>query len=326
MQDLAPPPASLLDEKGAPREGAYAGLIPEAAIPTGFVRGLRKKTWRYAGVFQDELAVGVAIADVGYLGLTFAYVARGNKLCERAWKSPAAIGMRVGPCDGASVAVAPGRMVTMATTRRGGVTVALALPGLRADLDIDGDATPLTVVSDVGRGAGLPGLTVKKAGLAARGTIWMNGQRCPLDDARACLDFTQALFPRRTVWGWATGGGRAADGRVVGFNLARGVHDDSKGRFNENALWVDGTPAALPAVTFTPAPGVAPWSIRSDDGAVALQFTPRGERSEDVNLLVLGSRYRQPFGTFTGHLRDARGRLVELSGLPGVTEDHAAVW
>ncbi len=85
-------------------------------------------------------------------------------------------------------------------------------------------------------------------------------------------------------------------------------------------------PAALPQVQFTPAPGALQWSVRSADGAVDLRFQPRGERAEDVNYLLLSSRYRQPFGTFSGHLRDARGRAVEVEGLPGVTEDHAALW
>ena len=80
------------------------------------------------------------------------------------------------------------------------------------------------------------------------------------------------------------------------------------------------------AVSFTAAPGAAPWTIRSADGAVDLRFQPHGERAEDVNFLILSSRYRQPFGSFSGRLRDARGREVRIDGVPGVTEEHAALW
>ncbi len=205
MQDLAPPPATLLDATGAPQKGAYAGRIASAEFKGARLGGWRKKAWRYAGVFRDDLAIGAAIADLGYLGLTFVYVAEGGRFYECAWKSPAAAGMRVGAADGTSVALAPGRMVTLATTRAGGVTVSLALPGIRADLDIEGGATPLTVVSDVGGVAGRTGMTVKSAGLLTRGTLCVQGRSYTLDDARACLDFTQALFPRRTVWSWAAG-------------------------------------------------------------------------------------------------------------------------
>ena len=326
MQDLAPPPASLLDSTGAPQRGAYAGRIASVDFTSGPLCGWRKKAWRYAGVFRDDLAIGAAIADLGYLGLTFVYVAEGGRFYECAWKSPAAVGMRVGPADGTSVALGPGRLATLATTRSGGVTVSLALPQIRAELDLEGGTTPLTVVSDVGGVAGCPGMTVKSAGLLARGTLCVQGRSYTLNDASACLDFTQARFPRRTIWSWATAGGRAADGRAVGFNLARGVHDDPQGRFSENALWLDGIPAALPPVHFTAAPGATPWSVRSADGAVDLRFQPRGERTEDANYLLLSSRYRQPFGTFSGQLRDARGRTVEVAGLPGVTEEHDALW
>jgi hypothetical protein len=45
-----------------------------------------------------------------------------------------------------------------------------------------------------------------------------------------------------------------------------------------------------------------------------------------VNLLLVTSRYRQPFGRFSGKLRDASGREVRLEDVPGVTERHEAVW
>ncbi len=327
MADLSSPPATLADAKGAPHEGAYAGTIPCAELDGDLFRRLRKKSWRFVGVFRDDLVVAAAIADVGYLGLSWAYVAEGGRPVERGWKSPAAVGISVGAFDGASAAVAPGRLVSLATTRTGGVTLAVDLPGIRANLDIVGSGTPLTVVSgDVGRGSGRPGLTVKNVGLLAMGTVTVEGRSYTLDDARASLDWTQAFFPRHTAWFWATGAGTAVDGRTVGFNIAKGVHDDVHGRYNENALWIDGTPSALPPVTFTIAKGTTPWSIHSDDGSVDLVFEPRGERSEDVNLVVLRSRYRQPFGSFTGRLRDAKGREVRIEGVPGVTEDHEAVW
>ena len=325
MQDLGLPPASLLDESDAPQEGAFAGVSQNPAIDGRRPRR-GKKTWRFAGVFHEDLVLGVAIVDLGYLGMTFVYVAEGNRVLECTWKTPGALGMHVGPPDGTSVAMAPRRLVTLATTRTGGVTVAVDLPGIRANLDIAGEVTPLTVVSDWSRGAGGQAMTVKKAGLVAQGNLSVQGRSYAFADASACLDFTAGFLPRRMVWNWAIAGGRASDGRGVGFNLARGVHDVAQQRFTENALWIDGTPAALPAVTFSPAAGLVPWTIRSADGAVDLVFTPRGQRAENVNLGFVSSRYRQPFGSFTGQLRDARGRTVRIAAMPGVTEDHGAVW
>jgi hypothetical protein len=338
MSDLLPPPATLVDARGAPHEGAYLGTIPQAtldraqlpglgplrAVPA--VRALRRKAWRFVGVFRDDLVLAAAVADVGYLGLAWTYVAEGSRIVERGWKAPGALGMKVGGAAGTTVALAPGRLVTLASKHGGGLTVAIDLPGIVANLDLAADSTPLTVVSDVARGAGLHGITVKSAGVLAQGVVEVEGRGYTLDDARACVDWTEAYFPRKTAWLWATASGIALDGRPFGFNLARGVHDDARGRFNENALWLDGTPSALPPVHFTPGKGSTPWSIHSSDGAVDLVFESRGERAENVNYYLVRSRYRQPFGTFTGRLRDARGREVRFEGVPGVTEDHECVW
>ncbi|MBI3722818.1 DUF2804 domain-containing protein [bacterium] len=342
MDDLKTPPATLVDAKGAPHEGAFRGRIASLSLedavvpglgvlaqpggPRAPIRRLKRKSWRFAAVFRDDLVLAAAVGDVGYLGVAWAYAAEGDRLLERGWKSPGAVGIRVGASDSASVALAPGRCLSLATTRAGGVVLSLDVPGLRASLDLDGNLTPLTVVSDVGRGEKLLGVTVKQAGLSARGTVEVEGRSYTLDDARACVDWTEAFFPRRIDWFWATAAGLAGE-RAVGLNLARGVHDDPKGRFTENALWLDGEPAALPPVTFlSRAPGQGPWEIRSEDRSVDLLFEPRGERKEDVNLLLVTSRYRQPFGSYSGKLRDALGREVRIERLPGIAEEHSAVW
>jgi hypothetical protein len=343
MQELAPAPATLVDARGAPYEGAYRGAIPKPSLdravvpalgllarpggPRAPLRSLRLKTWRFVGIFRDDFTVAAAIGDVSYLGVAWTYIAEGESKVECGWKSPAAVGTRVGDADGASVAVAPGRLIALTPTRSGGLTVAIDVPGMRADLDVEGDTVPLTVVSDTGGGHGYAGVTVKHAGNLARGTVSVGGRTYTLADARAMIDWTAAFFPRRSSWWWATGAGTLEDGRPVGFNLALGVHDDARGRFSENALWLDGTPSALPPVRFTQGKTPRdPWTIRSDDGAVDLVFEPRGERGEDVNLVFIVSRYRQPFGQYSGKLRDARGREVRIDGIPGVTERHEAVW
>lgn len=342
MPDLAPAPDAILDLRGTPREGAFVGapratsleeahvpglgLLAEPGRPRRLLRKLRRKTWCWVGVFHEDVVAAAAVADVGYLGVAWAYVAQGERVTEVAWKSPGAIGVRAGPPLRQSVAVAPKRLISLAPTEAGGLTLTLELPGLRVGFDVAPAGRPLTVVSDLGRGAGLPGVTVKRAGVPARGAIEVARERRALDAAFACVDWTTGYFPRRTAWQWATGAGRDVAGRAVGFNLARGVHDDARGRFNENALWVDGEPAALPPVSFLPGERRTPWTVRSQDGAVDLLFEPRGERSEDVQLGLVSSRYRQPFGAFSGRVRDAAGRTVELDRVPGVTEDHLAVW
>lgn len=345
--DLPPAPEALLDLHGAPREGAYQGdpratsledarapglgRLAAPGRPRGLLRALRRKTWCWVGVFEEDCVVAAAVADAGYMGLAWAYVAEGEQVVDVAWKAPGGLAVRAGPPLRPSVAMAPGRLISINPTAtaagEGGLTLTLELPGLRAGFDI-GPARSLTVVSDLGRGAGLPGATVKRGGMAAAGSVEVEGRRRPLTRALACVDWTTGYFPRRTTWHWATGAGRDDGGRALGFNLARGVHDDARGRFTENALWLDGQPAALPPVGFLVGEGRTPWTIRGEGpaGLVDLVFEPRGERKEDVDLVLVSSKYRQPFGEFSGVLRDARGREVRLDRVPGVAEDHLAVW
>jgi hypothetical protein len=61
--------------------------------------------------------------------------------------------------------------------------------------------------------------------------------------------------------------------------------------------------------------------VRSENGSVDLTFQPEGHRAQKVDLKLISSRYVQPFGTFSGSLQG-----IAVEGLPGVAEDHAALW
>ena len=58
-----------------------------------------------------------------------------------------------------------------------------------------------------------------------------------------------------------------------------------------------------------------------DDGG-RLDFTEWAAREEDTDYGLLKSRYRQPFGTFTGELPGG----LELAEGYGVMEDHDVHW
>ncbi len=73
--------------------------------------------------------------------------------------------------------------------------------------------------------------------------------------------------------------------------------------------------------TFDGNDALSPWRIRSEDGRVDLVFQPEGQRAQTIDLMLIASRYVQPFGSFSGKLHG-----VTLDGLAGVTEDHVARW
>jgi hypothetical protein len=64
-----------------------------------------------------------------------------------------------------------------------------------------------------------------------------------------------------------------------------------------------------------------PWVIRDRDGMVQLTFKPEVLRSVDVNALLLKSRYRAPFGAFSGRLRTGDGDAIEVDDYFGMCED-----
>jgi hypothetical protein len=167
--------------------------------------------------------------------------------------------------------------------------------------------------SPVGGGKGTT-WTRKRAGMDVVGTVKVGKRReWNLTDARGVDDVSAGYHERYTDWLWSAGIGRAVDGRAVAWNLVSGINDPPQG--SERAVWVDGDPFEPLPVEFD---GLA--AIDFSDGS-RLEFAPESERRRNDNLLLIRSRYRHLFGTFSGVL----GGIPLASGI-GVMEQHTAVW
>jgi hypothetical protein len=152
------------------------------------------------------------------------------------------------------------------------------------------------------------GWTRKQGGIRAHGWISIDGRRRQIDSP-AVIDDTAAYYQRHTRWRWSAGVGTAGDERALAWNLVEGVNDPPRG--SERTLWIDGRPAELDPQTF-------------DDELTRvgdLRFAPEAVRERNENLLLVRSRYRQPFGTFSGRVGG-----VELVAGYGVMEDHDVWW
>ena len=101
----------------------------------------------------------------------------------------------------------------------------------------------------------------------------------------------------------------------MAWNLVDGVHDDP--RASERTLWVGGEPRELGPNRFA----ADLSSVAFDEGG-RLDFSEWAAREENVDYLLMKSRYRQPFGTFSGELP---GGLPLQEGY-GVMEDHDVHW
>ncbi|BDG04701.1 DUF2804 domain-containing protein [Anaeromyxobacter oryzae] len=332
---LPPAPEAVFDAAGAPRLGAFAGVIPlvalvapraRAGLRDRLRRAARAKRWFYLFAGGAEALVGAAIVEAGLFGGAFVWVLdrrRREMVVERSGAGLPKVNAEVGasPAEGARARFDGGAMA-LRVERTG---AAWRLTGrVRRHLELDvslsaADAPqPFTLVAAV-PGAG-PRTTLKAGALHAEGAARVDGRTLRLDGTGA-LDYTAGLLARETAWRWALGTGRDASGAPLAFNLCAGfgVPDCDAG---ENALLAPG-PERLPPVRFEldPARPLAPWRIAGGGGAVDLGFLPEALHRERKELALVRTRFVQVAGTFEGVVAGRR-----VAALPGVVEDHWARW
>ena len=268
---------------GDPRPPALSALaLPPTPMPSRI--GARPlKAWRYVGVYGPELMVCVASVRVGRLRQSF----------WAAWDRGA------------------GRLYERTVMGGGAVdlgygTAAVSDPDLQLDLAF----TEGPGVETVCRSGDAYAWTRKQGGVLAGGTVRLGGGPARAFSGRAVIDDTAAYYERHTQWRWSAGVGTAADGRFVAWNLVDGVNDPPHD--SERTVWVEGVPGE-----------VGPVHFAGDLSAVGgLRFSEEAVRERSENRLIVRSRYRQPFGTFSGSLPGG----VALAEGWGVMEDHDVWW
>jgi hypothetical protein len=245
------------------------------------------KAWRYIGVYDSELMLCAGVVRVGPARQQFWAV----------WDRAA------------------GRLRERTVRGRGPVELGYGRlriddNAVRVELEL-AETDGIETVCPSGRSYAW---TRKQGGIRAGGTVTIDGRRRRLD-ARAVIDDTAGYYTRHTIWRWSAGVGTTADGRDTAWNLVDGVNDPPGD--SERTLWIDGIAAEVGPVVFAPDLG----RVAFPDGA-ALRFRAEAERDRRDNLLVVRSRYRQPFGNFEGELPGG----VQLAEGYGVMEFHDVFW
>jgi hypothetical protein len=160
-----------------------------------------------------------------------------------------------------------------------------------------------------------------KSVLPVSGNVTVGDRTYVVDgNAHAIIDIHKGHYPRYSWWNWATFVGRDAAGRLVAANFTRNVAGDE---VHENALWIDGKLERLAPSVF--ALNGEPWTLKTLDDRSRLRFSGIGERTEDLNLGLVVSSFRQRFGNFSGTLGASEGK-VEIANAFGLFEDHSATW
>ena len=250
------------------------------------LHGRPRKRWRYVGVFGTRLMLCAGVVQIGPALQTFWAVwdRERQALRERTrlWRPRPYVRLA-----GDEVHVEDG-------------TVSVRLrrePG-----------EPIEAAADAGDGTWI--WTRKQGAVRFTGTVVLDGEEIAVDEL-GCVDESAGYHPRHTDWEWSAGVGELTDGRAVGWNLVRGIHDGETG--SERAVWVAGSPPVE----------AGPVVFAADLSAVGgLSFTPEATRARRDDLGVFRSDYVQPFGTFTGTLPGG----LELAAGRGVMERHSALW
>lgn len=277
-------------------DAAAPGDLPVAVppAPLAALRGGRPlKRWRYVAAFSDELMLCAAVAYVGPARSSWWAVwdRRSGALHER-------------------TRIAPGP--ALVRFDHGGRVRVRDRGGLAIDLVVDEGGG----VESLNRHGAQHVWTRKQAARPVSGRVRLgDGREIALDGARAIVDDTAGYHARHTEWWWSAGIGETADGAPVGWNLVAGVNDGPHG--SERSVWIAGIASEVEPVLFA-----GDLSDVSFAGGEQLRFEAEAVRARHDRLIVVESRYRQPFGRFSGTMPGA-GALV--GGL-GVMEHHRARW
>jgi hypothetical protein len=264
--------------------------LPPARMPL-LRRGRQLKRWRYVGVYGPDLMLCAGRARVGVIPQGFwGVVQRGRPVRELT-------SMR-----GAGV-------------RFDGSRVLIDHPGVRADLLVDEGGGVESVNPHGGDSAYI--WTRKQAAVPVRGWVELDGRRVAVDSL-GVVDDSAGYHARHTSWLWSAGAGRSRGGQLVGWNLVTGVNDGPTG--SERSVWVDGEPVEVGPVSF--ASDLSRVEFTGGDDALDFDEWPGSARSDDTNAVVFASRYRQPFGSFSGTLPGG----IELAEGYGVMESHDVKW
>lgn len=251
-----------------------------------FDHGQLRKRWRYVGLFTEELMLCAARAEVG--PMTQSFWVLWDREARRQWEH---------------TALRPGiREVSF-----DGPYLEIDARDLRASLRL-GECAPVEVTCQSGKSQAW---TRKRAGVPINGTVEVPGRRWQVS-GRGIDDESAGHHQRHTSWRWSAGIGESVEGRNLAWNLVEGINDPPRG--SERAIWVDGQPTEPPPSRFR------------DDGVDLpegehLTFAPESEHSRNDNYLLIRSRYRHRFGSFSGRLSG-----LELATGLGVMEQHDALW
>lgn len=306
----------------------------DADVFPRLIRNMRLKEWQHFALVNDDIYISLALFNAKLLALAQVCVydrRRGEPLFYERKVLPGAMKLPSELWDDRASYRGRGFVVEIHNhLNEGAHHISFSIAATKTLPAVKGQFTcfepleknePMIVCLPLGKGRALYS---HKCIATAKGTLRVGDEEVSFapGDAYGLVDIHKGYYPYVMKWYWATAGGYRDDGTLLGFNLTNNQVRDQRA-YNENGLWVDGKLHLLPPVRFE---GVSTkvsetWQINDEEGRVSLTFQPEVFRFVDVQALVLRSRYRGPYGTFSGWIKDDEGRTHEIEQFFGMCED-----
>ena len=167
--------------------------------------------------------------------------------------------------------------------------------------------------------------------LTAKGYFRLGDKVYNLDDALGTLDWGRGVWTYDNTWYWGSLQTVLEDGKKFGFNIGYGFGDTSAA--SENMLFYDGKAHKLEDVTFNiPGDGTdnvrytEPWTFTSSDGRLELDFVPVIDREAPIDLKLFCMIPHQVFGWFSGKCILDDGTVITLDKVMGFAEKVHNKW
>jgi hypothetical protein len=329
---------ALITDEGRPQFGQFDMPFSELGIDkykyfnemdgvaSRWAKYFHYKQFQFVSIVTPNYIVGLAIADIRYLGSGFCYLyeIESNTLSEESWLRPMKTGYQTTPSSSyAKASIHHGAIQFL--IHDGVWRVKISTDKVQGDVQLiaNPESLPLAMCTPTGYCGWT--YTQKHNALRLVGELTVKGQDQELTHSLASYDFSAGYMRRETSWRWASLNAVIA-GKPVGLNLAQGVNETG---FCENVLWIDNEKIHIGLASFIydrHQPFDQIWRVRTNDGRVDLQFRPLTSRKEKMNFYFLKSNFRQFIGHFEGHITDSSGHRIDLYQVIGLVEDHYAKW
>jgi len=305
--------------------GVYEGLIEDVDTSywdkQGFIakkRRTERKVWIFVGVFSPELICGFAIADAGIAATAFSYFysSKDSIFEEDKIMIPFGFQDEFNPnlnsewkLGNYSIKTSNGKIYLQYTGK------------YKMFIELEDTANGVSVIAPVNETRPF-NFTYKNVCIPAKVQINNGGVNTYATSGQyGSIDFTKGYPSRETIWNWLSFIGKTESGKQIGVNLV-----DQFNANMENILWVDGNKIVLSDAKFSMQQPYdkTDWLIATNDGILNCHLSPRGARKENINALIMKSKFIQPFGSIDGTVR-IDGKEERFTAM-GVSEDHHALW